>query len=239
MYQRPLPLDDEFAEFKLHVPAENRKKETVIAVKEPAVPVIKEEKSVALPQPKSPEKLEEPTPAPVKPPATVVEKPKKEVFKLNFPDSFSDKLRKLISHHLASLEIPQQAERLLDYFAKCLKNGNIRNPTGYLISLKKRWLAGKLDLSEDHQQAPASSKTEEEKAQQQKKAEQRMAYQKAFADIEQLKKTITNVSNEHDCTFEEAHKRIHFTSIWEKAVACLAQAKEAYSPLVPTLEHGN
>ena len=66
--------------------------------------------------------------------------------------------------------------------------------------------------------------------------------QNAFADIEQLKKTITNVSNEHDCTFQEAHKRIHFTPIWEKAVERLKQRREACfpdKPLVPTLERGN
>ena len=165
IYQSLLPLENEFAEFKLYIPTESRKKE-------PTVTVIKEESSAVLLQPASPAK---PTPlAPAKPTPPTTAKPKPASIELDFPDSFSEKLRQLISHHLASFKIPAQAQRLLDYFVKCLQNGKIYNPIAYFIGLKKRWLAGTLDLN-DNEQASASATTTEDKAQQQNKTEQNSA----------------------------------------------------------------
>lgn len=219
-------------EFQLHVLPESRKKEPKV--------VIKTEEISVTPPPVLPS---ESIPDPVKPSVsatkietetavktaveTATKKPEQAPFELNFPDSFPEKLRQQVIQQLASFKIPQHAQRLLDYFAKCLKNGNIRNPMGYFIDLKKRWLRGSLELDDDQPQA--SPLINEKKVEQQQTIEQRIAYQHAFADLEQLKKVIKSVGKEHHCSFEEALKKIDFTAIWEKAIECLEQARKACS----------
>ncbi|MCK5918733.1 MAG: replication protein [Cocleimonas sp.] len=140
---------------------------------------------------------------------------------LHFPHNFPKKLRQLMIRHLAPLNIPQHAQRLLDYFAKCLRNGKIRNPIAYFISLKNRWLRGSLDLNEDQ----ATSATNEKKGQQER-IKQRMAYQQAVADIKQLKKSINAVVNQEHCRFDQALKKMKYTELWAKAIECLEQTKK-------------
>ncbi|MCK5811145.1 MAG: replication protein, partial [Cocleimonas sp.] len=141
---------------------------------------------------------------------------------LHFPNSFSKKLRQLIIRHLAPLNLPQQAQRLLDYFAKCLQNGKIRHPIAYFISLKNRWLTGSLDLNEDQ-----PGFTTDEKKGQQQRIKQRIAYQQAVADIEQLKRSIHTVINKEHCRFDEALRKMKYTELWAKAIECLEQTRKA------------
>ena len=114
-------LHHETVEFQVYTPPESGKKE-------PSVAVVKEKQSTLLPQPSLPS---QPSPCAVKSPSPSIIHPKPASFELNFPDSFSKKLRQLITHHLAPLKLPEKAQNLLDYFVKCLSNGKIRNPIGY------------------------------------------------------------------------------------------------------------
>ena len=200
-YQSEL-VDDETLEFELYSSPEKRKKE-------PAVILKKEETSVlpspSLPSPSRPERAK---PAPAE---------------LLFPDSFPKKLRRLISRHLAPLNIPQQAQRLLDYFAQCLQSRKIHNPIAYFVGLKNRWITGSLDLNKDQ---PDPAETSKKKGQQQR-IKQRMAYQQAAADIEQLKKSIHRVIHKEHCSFDEALSRMKYTELWAKAMECLEQTRKA------------
>ena len=193
---------DEKVEFQLYSPSEQCKKDPLVTIK-------KEENSGLssphLPLESNPERVK---PAPVE---------------LNFPDSFPEKLRQLISRHLAPLNLPQQAQRLLDYFASCLRNGKIRHPIAYFISLKNRWLTGALDLNEDQ---PAST-SDKKKGQSAQKTQQRIAYQQAVADIEQLKKSINAVIHHDHCSFKEALSKMGYTELWAKAIECLEQTRKA------------
>ncbi len=53
--------------------------------------------------------------------------------------------------------------------------------------------------------------------------------QNAALDLEQLKKTIEFVRQGQHCTFEEALREMDYVNIWDKAIECLAAAKEALS----------
>ena len=202
LYQNA-PLADETVDFQLYSAPEKPKKEPLVT--------IKDEANNGLPSSNfhSPSRPEFVKPAP---------------FTLHFPNSFSKKLRQLIRRHLAPLNIPQQAQRLLDYFATCLKNGKIRHPMAYFVSLKNRWLTGTLDLNEDQ---PTSAQTGKKKEQQRQIIKKRIAYQQAVADIEQLKKSIHAVINKEHCRFDEALSKMKYTELWEKAIACLEQARKA------------
>jgi len=142
---------------------------------------------------------------------------------LNYPESIPEKLRKLLEKHLEGFKIPQQAQRLLDYFAKCLKERDIRSPIAYFISLKNRLFNGQLDLeeSEYHSDVDTTKKAQAEKIQ------SHLAYQEAALDLEQLKKTIEFIRSSKNCTFEEALQEMNYVKIWNKAIECLAVAKEA------------
>ena len=192
---------DERVEFQLYSPPKQCKKEPSVTIND------KENKGLSSSSFSAPSRLELVKPVPVK---------------LDFPDSFSKKLRQLIIHHLAPLNISQQAQRLLDYFAKCLRNGKIRHPIAYFISLKNRWLTGSLGLNEDQPDF-----TTNEKKGQQQRIKQRIAYQQAVADIEQLKKSIHTVINKEYCSFDEALRKMKYTELWAKAIECLEQTKKA------------
>ena len=142
---------------------------------------------------------------------------------LNYPQSIPQQLRELLAKHLEGFKIPEQAQRLLNYFAKCLKERHIRNPIAYFISLKKRLFDGKLDLSETEYQSDvdATKKAQAEKTQ------AGIAYSNAVADLQLLKKVIENVSSSKKCTFEEALQEMNYVNIWKKANECLATTKEA------------
>jgi len=195
------PLVDETIEFKLHSLPKKCKKEPLVTLKEEDNKVTP---SPSLPSPPHPESI------------------KSASFTLNFPDSFPKKLREWILRHLAPLNLSEKVQGLLDYFATCLQNGKIRNPMAYFISLKNRWLAGSLDLNVDQ---PASAETGKKKQQQREQIEQRMAYQEAAADIEQLKKSIQRVIHTEQCSFEEALRRMKYTALWETALERLEQTK--------------
>ena len=194
-------LMDEVVTFQLHRTPEKCKKE-------PSLPLKKEENNEL----SSPSLSSSARPEPVKP----------TPFTLHFPDRFPKKLRPLIRRHLAPFNIPQQAQRLLDYFATCLRNGKIRNPIAYFISLKNRWLTGTLGLNEGQ---PAST-SDKKKGQQRQTIKQRMAYQQAAADVEQLKKNIQSVIHNDHCSFDEALSKMQYTELWAKAIACLEQTKK-------------
>ena len=201
---------DETVDFQLYSTPEKPKKEPLVTIKAEANSVLP---SPSLPLQSSPEPIK---PAPVE---------------LNFPDNFPKKLRRLIRRHLAPLNLPQQAQRLLDYFAICLRNGKIRHPIAYFISLKNRWLTGALDLNEDQ---PAST-SDKKKGQSAQKTQQRIAYQQAVADIEQLKKSIYAVIHHDHCSFDEALSKMGYTALWAKAIECLEQTRKAggYCSLSP------
>ena len=196
------PLADETVNFQLYSAPEKCKKEPLVTMKE-------EENNVPL----SPSLPASSRPALVK--SAPVE--------LHFPDRFPKKLRQLIIPHLAPLNISQQAQRLLDYFATCLRNGKIRHPMAYFVSLKNRWLTGSLDLNESQ---PAATETDKKKGRQRQTIKQRIAYQQAVADIEQLKKSIHSVINKEHCSFEEALGKMKYTELWAKAIACLEQTRK-------------
>jgi hypothetical protein len=142
--------------------------------------------------------------------------------RLDYPESIPQKLRKLLAKHLKGFKIPQQAQRLLNYFARCLKERTIRNPIAYFISLKNRLFKGQLDLEESEYQSniDATKKAQAEKIQ------AHLAYQNAALDLEQLKKTIEFVRQGKHCTFEEALREMDYVNIWDKAIKSLARSKE-------------
>ena len=142
-------------------------------------------------------------------------------FDLHFPDSFSEKLRESITDHLKGIKIPQQAQRLLDYFSKCLLERNIRNPIAYFIGLKNRLLKGQLDLPED------KAVVEENKKVNQELIERRLAYQEAILDHEQLKKCIQLIMDAKHCTFDKALQKIGYNALWKKACQCLETTQKA------------
>lgn len=198
-------LLDEMEEFQLHNPPEKCKKFPLVMIKE----AENEEQNSVLPSPSLPL-----APRP--------ERVQSTPFRLNFPDSFPKKLRQVILHHLASFKIPEQAQRLLDYFATCLRSGKIRNPIAYFIGLKNRWLTGLLDLNENQ----PTSISNKEKAQQRQRIKQRIAYQQAVADVEQLKKSIKAVITKEQCNFDEALRKMKYTEVWAKAIECLEQTRK-------------
>ncbi|MCK5810407.1 MAG: hypothetical protein KAH00_04920, partial [Cocleimonas sp.] len=61
----------------------------------------------------------------------------------------------------------------------------------------------------------------------QQRIKQRIAYQQAVADIEQLKKSIHTVINKEYCSFDEALRKMKYTELWAKAIECLEQTKKA------------
>ena len=195
-------LADETVAFQLYNPPEKCKKEASATLNGEANPVLL---SPRCPSPSHADPVK-PTP-----------------FSLHFSDSFPKKLRQLIIRHLAPLNIPQQAQRLLDYFATCLRKGKIRNPIAYFISLKRRWLTGSLDLNEEQ----STSATDDKKGQPPQTIKQRIAYQQAVADIEQLKKNINAVMHSDHCSFDEALRKMKYTALWKKATECLEQTRKA------------
>jgi hypothetical protein len=248
IYQSPLP--DEEVEFSLHTPHQSKEKESAKIISKAAettvvsAPKTPEESSPA-PVKTAPSSIQKPQPAPTKPalPSTQkpqpdpdkpalpsIQKPQPDSAKLHFPDTFPETLRQQIIDHLAPLNLPQPAQRLLDYFVKCLDSGKVRNPMAYFNGLKNRWLKGKLDLNDD-QPATVSAESDEKKRQQQQKIKHLNAYQEAIYDIKQLQRVIKRFSDEKHCTFEEALKKIHYNAIWEAAVACLKKTKKAYFSL--------
>jgi uncharacterized protein YwgA len=94
----------------------------------------------------------------------------------------------------------------------------------YFVSLKNRWIKGSLDLNEDQ---PASAETGKKKGQQRRGIKQRIAYQQAAADIEQLKKSIHRVIHKEHCSFDEALSRMRYVELWAKAMECLEQTRKA------------
>ena len=150
---------------------------------------------------------------------------------LNYPESIPEKLRKLLEKHLKGFKIQQQAQRLLNYFAKCLKERDIRNPIAYFIALKNRLFNGQLDLEESEYQSDIDTT----KKAQAEKLQSQLAYQAAALDLQQLKKTIEFIRESKNCTFEEALHEMNYVSIWDKAVKCFVAAREALKtdPLAP------
>ena len=142
-------------------------------------------------------------------------------FELHFPDSLSKKLRKNIVNHLKGIKIPQQAQRLLDYFAKCLIKRSIRNPIAYFIGLKNRLLKGQLDLPEDDIVFEKKQKVD------QILIKQRLEYQEAVSDYEHLKKCIQLTMKEKDCAFDKALRRMGYHTLWKTACQRLETIKKA------------
>jgi len=119
----------------------------------------------------------------------------------------------------------------LNYFAKCLKERDIRNPIAYFIALKNRLFNGQLDLEESEYQSDIDTT----KKAQAEKLQSQLAYQAAALDLQQLKKTIEFIRESKNCTFEEALHEMNYVSIWDKAVKCFVAAREALKtdPLAP------
>ena len=163
-----------------------------------------------------------PTPLPNKEVSVPIEKnAKKDAFEIHFPSSLAKQLCQKLRGYLQEIKIPQQAQRLVDYFANCLKNRNIRSPIAYFINLKNRLLNGQLDLPEDQ------NIVKENKQAQQKRNELHYQYQQAITDYKQLKQQIEAVSKGEDCTFEQALERIGYTPIWKKASEKLENIKQS------------
>ncbi len=146
-------------------------------------------------------------------PSTKPSKPSKPSpsFEFHFPDSMSEKLRNGILNQLKKIKIPQQAQRLLDYFVKRLAESNIRNPIAYFTALKNRLLKGQLDLPEE------GAVVEEKKKVNTELNELRSEYQEAFSDREQLKKHIQLTMNSEKCTFDKAIRKICYHELWKTA----------------------
>ena len=214
--QSPVKLQHSSTETPAPVPVKPPSPATEKSQSEPIKPVLSS--------------TQKPQPNPAKPTLLSTKKPATDPVKLHFPDTFPEKLRQWIIRDLAPLNIPEKAQRLLDYFIKCLNSGNVRDPIAYFNGLKNRWLKGALDLNDD-QQTPVIVQSDEKKRQQQQKIEHRIAYQEAISDIQQLQKVIKGEIDEKHSTFEEALKKINFTSIWETAVECLEQTKKAHFSL--------
>ena len=132
-------------------------------------------------------------------------------FEFHFPDSISEKLRNSILKQLKKINIPQQAQRLLDYFVKRLAESNIRNPIAYFTALKNRLLKGQLDLPEE------GAVVQEKKKVNTELNELRSEYQEAFSDREQLKKHIELTMNSEQCTFDKAIGKICYQELWKTA----------------------
>ena len=131
------------------------------------------------------------------------------------------KLCESIIRHLKGIKIPQQAQRLLDYFVECLLQRNVRNPIGYFIELKNRLLKGQLDLPEDKEVIEKKKKVNQELI------ELRLEYQEAVTDYEQLKRLTQTLMKTGDCTFDKALRKIGYNDLWKKACQRLKRIKKA------------
>ncbi len=142
---------------------------------------------------------------------------------LDYPESIPEKLRRILAKHLQGFKIPEQAQRLLNYFARCLRERDIRNPIAYFVALKNRLFNGQLDLDESEYQhdVDATKKAQAEQTQ------ARIAYQNAVLELQQLKKVVESVRDSKKCTFEEALQAVNYVNIWQKANECLIAAQEA------------
>jgi hypothetical protein len=140
-------------------------------------------------------------------------------FTLHFPDSFSKKLRNSIKTQLKGIKLRQQAQRLLDYFCNCLLKQNIRNPIGYFIGLKNRFLKGQLDLPEEN------AVVEKKKKINQDAIERGIEYQQAVADYKQVKTSIQLMMTIADCSFDNALRRMGYNAIWKTATQRLDAIK--------------
>ena len=132
-------------------------------------------------------------------------------FEPHFPDFFSEKLRNSLLDQLKSIKIPQEAQRLLDYFAKRLIESNIRNPIAYFIALKNRLLKGQLDLRNDNGVIEEKKKVNAELKQFQAE------YREAVIDQKQLKQHIESMMESKNCTFDKAVRKIGYHNLWETA----------------------
>jgi predicted site-specific integrase-resolvase len=149
---------------------------------------------------------------------------KTDAFEIHFPKSLAKELCQKIIRHLQEIKIPSQAQRLVDYFAQCLQKGKVHSPIAYFINLKKRLLNNQLELPED----PKIVKVKQEE--QSTLNELRYKYQQAITDHNQLKQQIKTISNENNCTFEQALESIGYTMIWQKAGAKLEAIKQSLQP---------
>ncbi len=163
----------------------------------------------------------------VPPVKEAVETPTIKITELNYPESISQKLRHLLAKHLKGFKILEQAQRLLNYFAKCLKERDIRNPIAYFIALKNRLLNGQLDLDETEYQYQHQQHVDSTKKAQAERTQAQIAYQNAVLELQQVKKVIEFIREEKKCTFEEALRAINYVDVWKKANDCLNTTKEA------------
>jgi hypothetical protein len=161
---------------------------------------------------------------------------------LHFPQIISEKLRQQIIENLGAHNLTHKMQRLLDYFAECLRSGNVRSPIAYFSDLKKRWINNTLETNQTPQQTPNPSQPEQpyapeaEKEARRQQIEKRHAYQDAILDFKQTKRVVKMMMEQKNTTFEEAIKELNYTHIWEKAVELLKQTHEGYLSVCETQE---
>jgi phage replication O-like protein O len=227
-YQTPLDLDDTEV-FKLHTPPDSVDKQATIDTTEVII-----EQPQPLPKPSTKplielDRVQLPSQETLTQPIPTAKKPQTDSFEIHFPTSLATELCQKISHYLKEINIPQQAQRLVNYFADCLQKGKVRSPIAYFIGLKNRLLNNQLDLPEDSNiisERKDETKNENKKGQL-KLSELRYQYQQAITDYRQLKHQIETVSNEKICTFQQALEQIGYTITWEKADQKLEKIKQS------------
>jgi hypothetical protein len=242
-------FDDESFEFKLHTPldsfSESTKKEQVVVMnkavseEEKTVPTVPSDplpavvSHVVSKEEKVESTIEEaPLPAVISSPSITQQKPAE----LHFPQIISEKLRQQIIENIGPHNLTHKMQQLLDYFAECLRSGNVRSPIAYFSDLKKRWINNTLDTNQTPLQTPNQSQREQpyapeaEKEARRQQIKKRHAYQDAILDFKQTKRVVKMMMEQKNATFEQAIKELNYTQIWEKAVKLLKQTHEAYLP---------
>lgn len=171
------------------------------------------------------------TPLPIEPPQSTpapstpaTSTPTFPPFKLNYPASLPKKLCTRIAAQLKGVNLQDEVQRLLNYFADCLQKGGIRDPMAYFVSLKQRLLTGGLDFSEE--QGMINRREKKQKTANYALIDQRLDYADALADYNQLKRTVEATMTRIQCTFETALKTMFYTAIWEKACQRLETLKK-------------
>jgi hypothetical protein len=140
-------------------------------------------------------------------------------FTFHFPDSFPKTLRERIKTQLKGIKLPQQAQRLLDYFCNCLLKQTIRNPIAYFVGLKNRFLKGQLDLPEENAVGKKKKKVNQDAI------ARRIEYQHAVADYKHVKASIRLMMKNADCSFDKALRKMGYNAIWKTATQRLDAIK--------------
>jgi phage replication O-like protein O len=131
---------------------------------------------------------------------------------IHYPDAIPDTLHKTLGRQLNKIPNRQQAQALLNYFAHCLLKNTINKPLAYFATLKKRVINGELDLSEYDNRALEKKKRQSEKQQ------QRLEYNSAVLDYQNLKTTFEQDAKIKGYSFSEHIKTLHLVQWWEDIV---------------------